>query len=214
MTTIAALGFSQDTNVPMSTFEQKAPLSMPQAERNHLGTVYVAMSVSDSEIPKTDEKLQPGMGLGYRAAYGHHTVDIFAEGNTKEVRNVEKEKVANYSYTLPRVSYFFYATPEAKGSFYAGAGLGFGGLKETSTIDATEAVVAEDGTVTTEAQAARNDIQEFHGIVPSASLGYEYGRQKGWRTFVQLDVSQPTIAAIKDGSLPGPRAAIRMGAGF
>lgn len=73
-------------------------------------------------------------------------------------------------------------------SFYAGAGAAWGGVKTTDT--------------------------NFVGIIPNVTLGYELNRTGILRSFVQLDVSQPAIAAVKDGALPKAFAEISFGAGF
>lgn len=73
-------------------------------------------------------------------------------------------------------------------NFYAGAGAAWGGVK---TEDAN-----------------------FVGIIPNVALGYELNRTGILRSFVQLDVSQPAIAAVKDGALPKAFAELSFGAGF
>ncbi len=73
-------------------------------------------------------------------------------------------------------------------SFYAGAGAAWGGVKTEDT--------------------------NFVGIIPNVAVGYELNRTGTLRSFVQLDVSQPAIAALKNGPIPKPFAEISFGAGF
>lgn len=73
-------------------------------------------------------------------------------------------------------------------NFYAGAGAAWGGVKTQDT--------------------------NFVGIIPNVAVGYELNRTGTLRSFVQLDVSQPAIAAVKDGALPKAFAEISFGAGF
>ena len=72
--------------------------------------------------------------------------------------------------------------------FYAGGGAAWGGVKK------------EDA--------------NFVGIIPNVAIGYELNRTGVLRSFVQLDVSQPAIAALKDGPLPKAFAELSFGAGF
>jgi hypothetical protein len=73
-------------------------------------------------------------------------------------------------------------------SFYAGAGAAWGGVKTEDT--------------------------NFVGIIPNVAVGYELNRTGTLHSFIQLDVSQPAIAALKDGPLPKAFAEISFGAGF
>lgn len=213
LTTAIAMGFAQEQTLTANAFAQpKAHFPVDTQEAGRNGTIYMKMGVNDSELPKNDQNLMPGLGIGYRAAYGHHAVDVSAEGNRREIRDVMNERAINYSYALPKVNYLFYATPASNNSLYAGAGMALGGMKQTSVVAATEAVVA-DGIVTP-AVAAYNDTQEFHGIIPNVAAGYEFNRKGSVKTFVQLDVSQPALAVMREGSFFGPKVALSAGIGF
>ncbi len=215
LTTAIALGFAQEQTISANAFAQpKTHFPVDSQEAGHKGTIYIKMGANESELPKNDEKLMPGLGLGYRAAFGHHAVDVSADANRREIRDVADAKTVNYSYTLPKVNYLFYVTPASNSSLYAGAGLGFGGMKDTTVVAAVEEMKDEAGLVTTQAAAAHNKVQEFHGIIPNASVGYEFGRNTSVRTFVQLDVSQPAVAALKEGEFFGPKVELSLGAGF
>lgn len=214
LTTIIATGFAQEQTLSANAFAQpKAhfPVDAQEATRN--GTVYLKMGASDSDIPKSDKTVMPGLGIGYRAAYDHNAVDISADFNRREIDDVNDQRVTNYSYTLPKVNYLFYATPASNSSVYAGAGLALGGMKQTTIVAATDEV-AVDGVVTTPAVAASNDEREFHGFIPNAAVGYEFNRHGGVKTFVQLDVSQPALAIMREGSFMGPKVALSLGMGF
>jgi hypothetical protein len=151
---------------------------------------YVRMDVADTQahvIPQlTQNFFMPKLGLGYRMNQGVSAIDISTSYGYSENKDE-----ASYSYyaNLPKVSYLRYVSPRSKSSIYYGAGA---------------AVVAMRST----------DAAEFVGIVPSASVGFEMNRDAAWHSFVQLDVSQPAIAAIQKGKFPGPLAEIAVGAGF
>lgn len=214
-TTAIAMGFAQEQTLSANVFTQpKSQIQVDAREMNHKGTIYMKMAVNESELPKNDEKLMPGLGLGYRAAFGSHAVDVSVDGNRREIRDVAQEKAINYSYTLPKVNYLYYVTPANDSSFYAGAGLALGGMKDTTVVSALDEILAEDGSVATPAVLAHNEIQEFHGIIPNVAAGYEFGRNSNVRTFLQLDVSQPAIAAVREGKFFGPKVAFSVGAGF
>lgn len=216
LTTAIAMGFAQEQTLNANAFAQPTTHYPVDAQTEaYKGTFYMKMSASESELPKNDTKLMPGMGIGYRVAYGSHGFDISAEGNRKEIRDVAQERVANYSYTLPKVNYLYYVTPAKNDSFYAGAGLAIGGMKDTTVVNAVDEVKAEDGTISTQAVAAHNAVQEFHGFIPNAVVGYEFNRQSNnIKTFAELSVSQPALAVLRDGTFFGPKVAINLGIGY
>jgi len=150
---------------------------------------YVRMGIADSDAVHQFETL-PGVGLGYRWALADGALDVSAN-YTRELKTGDTE---NYFYTAPKVSYLHYLTAADNQSFYAGLGLSWTGIKK--------------------ADAANN----FDGIAPSASIGYEMNRHQTVRTFAQLDVYQPTMAVsasnVSFSNLPGPLAEVSVGLGF
>lgn len=215
LTSVIALGFAEEQTLSANVFAQPKthfPVDTQEVERN--GTIYMKMGVIETteQLPKNDQNLMPGLGVGYRVSYGQHGVDISTEGNRREIRDATNERVANYSYALPKVNYLFYVTPASNSSLYAGAGLALGGVKQTTVVSATEETTANG--VTTPAVAAHNDVQEFLGFIPNVSAGYEFNRQGSVKTFVQLDVSQPALKIVQEGAFFGPKVALSAGLGF
>ncbi len=203
MTTAVVLGFAQDTTLRLTNEEQKN------------STIYMKVGVNESNLPKNDENMMPGLGLGYRTATGHHGVDVTVEGNAREIHNLAHERVTNFAYTLPKVNYLFVLSPKSNSSLYAGAGLALGGIQQTTVVDAKEAVInEEDKTEISPAVAAFEKYQEFHGLIPTAVVGYEFNRNGAVKTFVQVDVSQPAIAVRKEGDFFTPKVALSAGIGF
>jgi hypothetical protein len=148
---------------------------------------YLKMGVSDSELPGNTEQMIPGLGLGYRIGSDSSAFDLSAAFNGREIRD-GAEKTRTYQYAL-KGNYLYYVTAARNSSLYAGGGLAWGGMK---TLDG----------------------REFQGIIPNVALGYEMNRNAAWRSFVQLDVSQPILAASQRGDLPDAFAEISLGAGF
>jgi len=194
LTLATAFGFAQDAipeTIPNLVQLEVTP-SLPSIEAKMTPTKsfgYLRMGVSDSHLP-TDgvQQMLPGLGLGYRLAAGSSAIDISASFNRRDFRSDEgKEHV--FVYTLPKANYLYYITAESNNSFYAGAGMAWGGVKT-------------------------RDEREFHGLIPNVALGYEMNRNAAWRSFVQLDVSQPAIAASQKGDLPKAFAELSLGAGF
>ncbi len=150
---------------------------------------YVRMGIADSDAVNTFETL-PGLGVGYRWALGNGALDMSAN-YTRELKSGDTE---HYFYTAPKVSYLHYLNAASDQSFYGGLGLAWSGIKK--------------------ADAANN----FDGITPSASIGYEMNRHETVRTFAQLDVYQPALAitasSISVDNLPGPLAEVSFGLGF
>ena len=170
------------------SFDVKAPLpSLETKAKKSFG--YVKMGVSDSQLP-TDgvDQVLPGLGLGYRIAAGSSAIDLSISGNRRDIQTADgKEKT--YTYTLPKANYLYFLSPAKNNSFYAGAGVAAGGVR------------TEDG-------------REFHGLIPNVAVGYEMNRNGALRSFAQLDVSQPALAAIQTGILPNTFAEFSLGAGF
>ena len=92
------------------------------------------------------------------------------------------------SWTFPRASYIHYIQPNAEKSAYVGGGLGWGGVSAKS--------------------------RPFIGLMPNATLGYEFARREAVLGFAELTVTQPAIPAYQTGAFPGPVAELKTGIGF
>jgi hypothetical protein len=139
--------------------------------------------------PDAINKVEALPGLGLGYRFAVPSASVDVSANYTRQLGTE-----NYFYTVPKVSYLRYATPAKEQSFYYGAGLAWGGLK-------------------------RGEETSFEGLVPSATIGYELNRNATWRSFVQLDVSQPTVKTIawneySVDNLPAPIAEASFGLGF
>ena len=182
---------------------QEATIEQPSASLPQLTAVvksehaksytYLRMGVSDTDAINAFETI-PSAGLGFRYAVPSAVVDMSA--------NYTREYGSNdYSYTLPKVSYLRYATPAKDQSFYYGAGLAWGGVEKAALTDDPNSAVS------------------FQGLVPNATIGMEMNRNSNWRSFVQLDVSQPAVAvsawdnwSVSD--LPSMLAEVSFGLGY
>ena len=170
---------------PANDFPLEKRIPIGEKVSSNQSFTYLRMGVMDTD-PVSSVQIVPGLGLGYRLNAGSSAVDFSANFTHGKGLN---GKHTVYFYTLPKATYLHYITPEKDQSLYAGAGLAFGGLK------------TKDGS-------------KFAGLIPNAAVGYEMNRKANWRSFVQLDVSQPAIAADRSGDFPGPIAEISVGAGF
>lgn len=204
-------GVAQERSIESPLNAQTLTNASSLASDARKGTIYFKLAIQESDVPKSFDTVLPGMGLGYRAAFGAHAVDLSMDGTTKQaVVNEKGEKDWNYAYNAVKANYLFYLSPKSAASLYAGAGLALAGMQkyssETVVVPATED--AAEITTTTFSK------QEFHGLVPNVLIGYEVGRDSAWRTFFQFDVSQPAIAAVRAGAFPGPAATFSIGGGF
>ncbi len=190
------LGFAQEAiqepaiNATAIPTEVKTSIPIEKKVSENESFLYLKMSASDSQPVSdiNDVKMVPGLGLGYRLASGSSALDVSASYNYRNIRDDEGKK-HTYFYTVPKANYLYYTSPAKNNSFYAGGGLAWGGMKT-------------------------KDDKEFMGLIPNAAIGYEINRKSALRTFVQLDVSQPAIAATQKGNFPGPFAELSIGAGF
>lgn len=146
------------------------------------GFTYFRIAAADS-YPVNSVQVVPGLGIGYRLTAGHGAVDVSANFNSSEGWG------ESYFWTLPKVSYVYYLNPVEDQTFYAGAGLGWGGLRA-------------------------KDSRAFEGIVANATAGMEFFRSAAFRTFAELNISQPAVARAISGPFPGPVAEFSVGAGF
>lgn len=197
LTLASVLGFAQDVlpdvraNI-VQLESSPAVISIQEKVSPKRSFGYLKMGVSDSDLRGTsfnnlEDQAIPGVGIGYRLVSGASALDFSASYSRKETltdNGTEKTE----SYTLPKVDYLYYINSDSNNSVYAGGGLGWGVVK--------------------------SETQKFVGLVPNVSLGMELNRKGTLRSFVQLDVSQPAIAAVKEGTLPKTLAEISFGAGF
>lgn len=194
------LGFAQETPIEtLPTLVQlDLPPALPKVEEKPLiksSFGYLKMGVSDSETVPSEKDIIPGIGIGYRIFSGSSALDISASISSRTTRENE-EKLSSTSYVFPRVNYLYYPSAKSSNSFYAGGGLSWGAVYSSSTSDLSK------------------NSNEFVGLIPNINVGYEMSRMSTIRTFIQLDVSQPVIAATRKGDLPRPFAEISLGAGF
>lgn len=95
---------------------------------------------------------------------------------------------------MPKANYYYYVSSASNSSLYVGGGAAWGGVMSRET-------------------ATRDEVK-FVGLIPNLALGYEFNRAGTLRSFVQFDVSQPAIAAIREGEFPKAFAELSVGAGF
>lgn len=129
----------------------------------------------------------PGIGIGYRISSASSALD-FSTGYS----GGRSEDGDGAAWTFPKINYFQYLSSKEDNSVYAGGGIALGGIMTES----------------------ENTYSHFHGLIANATLGYEMHRTERFRSFVQVDVNQPTVASHKSGSFPAPWAALSVGAGF
>lgn len=193
LTLATAFGFAQDVLPNLTQLEVTPALpSIKEKVSPKKSFGYLRMGLSDTELNKTDVQVLPGVGLGYRLVAGSSAIDLSASFNRrKSVTDEGREETLHY--TVPKANYLYYVNAESNNSFYAGAGLAWGGIDTRDMED---------------------NKSSFIGLIPNVALGYELNRTGTLRSFVQLDVSQPAIAAVKEGAFPKTFAELSVGAGF
>jgi hypothetical protein len=197
LTLASVMGFAQDVTPEVRTnLVQLEPapavISIQEKVSPKRSFGYVKMGVSDSDLRGTSiDNLQdqaiPGFGAGYRLVSGASAIDFSASYNQRDTVTDNGREKTNF-YTVPKVNYIYYINSNANNSVYAAGGAAWGGVKSAE--------------------------QNFVGLIPNVALGMEFNRKGTLRSFIQLDVSQPAIAAVKRGGLPKTFAEISLGAGF
>ncbi len=162
--TAASAIFAQEQMPTTRELPLEVKKSLVDSQTNRSWFSYMRLSVSNSR-PNEMTSVLPGLGLGLRYNLSVGALDLSASYTGKDVK-----ADGSYFYTLPRLSYLMYLSPKKDQSFYAGAGLAYGAMKNNDA-----------------------KTENFNGIIPSVSLGYEMNRQQNWRSFIQVDVSQPAL---------------------
>ena len=187
LTAVAALGFAEPTAVKSLsdlTLDRQATRNI-EMNAQKPGFAYFRFAAAES-TPTSSVQVVPGLGIGYRMMVSNGAVDLSANYSSAKGW---KEESSSYFWTLPKASYIHYLNPTGNQSAYGGVGLAWGGLKS-------------------------KDNREFEGVVPSATVGVEFFRKSAFRTFAELNVSQPAIARTVSETFPGPMAEFSIGAGF
>jgi len=187
LTAAAALAYAEP-NVAKSlsdlTLDRQATRNVEMTAQKP-GYTYFRFAAADS-TPTSSVQIVPGLGIGYRLMVGGGAIDASANYSSAKGWRGDSD---SFFWTLPKASYLHYVNPNSSQSAYAGIGLAWGGLQ------------TKDG-------------REFEGIVPSATLGVEFFRKSAFRTFAELNVSQPAVARTVSEKFPGPIAEFSIGAGF
>lgn len=162
--------------LPPIDFNAKMPSSDPSKQ----GYFYLRFATSDADFIY-NHSVCPGFGFGYRRLANDGAIDISINGNGSF--HFQKS-----CWTIPKVSYLHYLTPNEEKSAYIGAGLAWGGVDMGRGKD-------------------------FIGIIPNATLGYEFAHKMPLLGFTELNISQPAIPLIHSG-FPGPIFELSIGGGF
>lgn len=213
LTIAAAFGFAQEAipEVLPTLAQLEVTPSMPSIHEkvsSYKSFGYLRMGVSDTKLRETDINVLPGFGVGYRLVAGSSAIDLSASFNQMK-RISDNLEESTFHYTLPKVSYLYYLNAKSNNSLYAGLGLAWGGVSLKKDRDTVE--IGEDGSL-----VLKNEYEKdsFIGLIPNVAIGYELNRNGILRSFIQLDVSQPAIAASKEGAFPKAFAELAFGAGF
>ncbi len=130
----------------------------------------------------------PVVGIGRRLECFNMGIDYSA------TLGYQKGLIGNnrsiFFYSIPKILCISFLDTSDTSSFYFGGGTSWGGVVN------------------------KNNKRIFHGIMGEAAIGYEMQRNSCMRSFIELDLSQPLIAAYKKGQFPSPTLQIFFGLGF
>lgn len=145
---------------------------------------YLRFTAAESDLVH-GQMVLPGVGVGYRRV--SLSGDSAADISVSGIGR-EKYKQGRIFWTAPKASYMHYFRPDAKQTPYVGGGLAWGGLKSKN--------------------------ERFIGMIPSATIGYEFVHKGSFLGFSELNISQPALAVYQEGSFPGPSIELSTGIGF
>lgn len=137
--------------------------------------------------PNSHSDIGPSIHLGRRYELDDSAIDISINWAHSEGANGYRK---HDFVSFPKILYLYYHEPQCDNSWFYGPGLSWAWLKRD-----------------------RHD-KEFTGICLEGAVGYEFKRYSDIRTIIQLDVSQPLLAADKKGGIPGPVITCSAGVGF
>ena len=130
----------------------------------------------------------PIIGFGRRLESSAVAIDYSAKiGYLKGLTGCDHSV---FLYTLPKILVIRYAYPYFESSFLYGAGVSFSGVVN------------------------HNTNQTFHGVSLEGTIGYELHRCDSMRSFIELEISQPILAAYRKGVFPSPSIGVSVGMGF
>jgi hypothetical protein len=123
----------------------------------------------------------PAIGIGRRIGMEGAAIDIST--------NWYGSRKTGY-FSLPKMLYLSYLTPNCDSSFYYGGGLSFGGIGSKG--------------------------HTFSGLLAEAAVGYEFQRDSDVKLFAQLDFSHGIVPFSSKHGFHGfsPAIAFSVGAGF
>ncbi|MCB1113096.1 MAG: hypothetical protein H7A37_00925 [Chlamydiales bacterium] len=147
---------------------------------------YVKLGGAELTVGQEDD-LTPAVGIGRRYECGETAIDISINFSTEEHQH-------SYIVTVPRIMYLVYTDPAANASCYYGAGLSY--LIQQSRDDEDEIT------------------RKFEGIGGELAIGLEMQRNSPFRSFIELNLSQPIVPTNKKGSYPSPSLMATFGVGF
>lgn len=153
----------------------------PIIEKEKSSFTYVRFGAGET-IQSDINRVTPGFGLGYRRFVGSGAVDISMNGIGQN-----DDDYGRAFWNLPKATYLHYFNPKEEKTFYAGAGLSWGGL-------------------------IRKD-QFFTGIITSATFGHEFIRDSALG-FAEINLSQAILPVHQVGTLPKPVVECSVGMGF
>jgi hypothetical protein len=188
-----ALSAIPETQAPSQLFETSSPPKQ--------GFLYVRFAAGENDMAQA-APLAPGLGLGYRRLVGDGAADISFSGI-----GISEHSNSQYFWAAPKVSYYHFLQPNATRSLYAGGGLAWGGVRVEG--EAEKVTNPLDGT-----EELHSTYKRFTGIMPSATLGYEFNRNSSILAFTEITLTQPALAVERQGKFPGPMAELSVGVGF
>lgn len=153
-------------------------------------TYLLKMGIANIYGSQSSHVISPSIALAKRFEIPQAAIEV-----SMQYAGVENDHRESDHFSLPKIMYLKFHTPDNPNTIYYGGGLSWSEVEQTDSHNP-----ANNG--------------HFEGIFLEGALGYEIHRDQKIRTTFELNISQPVVASSRQGTHPGPSIFASIGFGF
>ena len=150
----------------------------------------VKLGAANINGPHSHSNVAPVIELAKRFDVNNAAIELSARYSHANTDNQD-----SMFYSLPKITYLAFYTPNCVNSFFYGGGLSWSKTRHYNSVNT-------------------NNTASFQGLYAEGVVGYEMHRDKKIKTTLELNVSQPVLASSQHGRNPGPSVFATLGFGF